>query len=142
VRRIFCGSDSGERCEPSLAGKTGQVLRSRRKAVAGPTHEGATPASLDLQLVGKGLRLGLGGGLGRFAPLLPGRVSPLRVPDAAPLENARRELRASFALTHHRTRAGHLTARVGVQLGWHQPKTPTHPARARQIAAFGSLVDP
>src|SRR5437660_8208108 len=84
-----------------------QVLRSRRKAVAGPVHEVAMSASLDLEFIGEGLRLGLGGSLGGLATSFAGRVGPLRVPDVTALQDTCHELRASVALTYHRTRARH-----------------------------------
>src|ERR1700730_233564 len=137
---------SGQRCSSHQVQSSASVpvrsLRRRRKAVAGPLHEAATPASLDLQLVCERLRLSLGGGLDRFAPPLRGRGRPLRVPDGAPFEHARHELRASVPLTYHRTLARHLTARVSVQFGGNEAKTPTHSARATQLAALRGLVDP
>lgn len=77
----------------------GQVFRPRRKAVPGAQQEAATTASLDLELVGERLRLGLGARLGGFATSIAGRVSPLGVLDATALEDTRHDLRASVALT-------------------------------------------
>src|SRR5262245_24832949 len=125
-----------------LRERAGQVLWPRRKAVAGSLQEAATPASLDLELGGKRPSFGLGGRLSGFATALAGRISPLRVPDAAALEHTRHQLLASFAPTYHRSRVRHRTERVGLELRRDEAEAPAHSARARQLAALCSLVDP
>ena len=60
-----------------------QVLRSRRKAVAGPVHEVAMSASLDLEFIGERLRLGFGGSLGGLATSFAGRARYLECGSAA-----------------------------------------------------------
>jgi len=88
-----------------LRERSGKVLRTRRKAVAGALHEAATPASLDLQLVRECFCFRLGARLGGLTPAPPGRVGPLRVPDASALDYAGHTLRSSPAATELRMRA-------------------------------------
>jgi hypothetical protein len=72
-----------------LGERPGQVLRSRRKAVARASYEVAMPASFDLQLVGERLCFGLAAGLKavRLAELLD--VTPMQV---SRWENGRKPL--------------------------------------------------
>src|SRR4051794_14822862 len=81
--------------------RSGQVLRLRRKAVAGAPREVAMTASLDLELVGQRFRLGLAGCLDALAAALSRRVGPFRVPDPSALEHAGHALRSSLSATQH-----------------------------------------